>query len=181
MDLIENYKRKKRIKNISIVMFSISLAILLNSLLNQTWLWSSIKSSVWEYAWIKKNIESKSDLYIENIKKTWNNIFTLKSSKDLIQVKTISLSIAYNPEITSIESKFLSIDWWKILDITKNNWFDTFIINFEKEINIESWEEILQLLTNKLWNELSNINIVWANFIDKENNNYNLTTSWISF
>lgn len=181
MNIIDNYKRKQKIRNMSIVMFSITLAILFSTILNQTWFWLSIKSSVLESSWIKKNTNEKSDLYIEKNNATSNNIFSIKNSNDLVWVKSISLSIFYNDENINLESKILKIDWWEMIDLTKNNWYNTILINFKNTTNIKKNEEIIQLVMKKNNNWIENINIVWANFIDKDNVNYNLSTSGISF
>jgi len=181
MNIINEYKRKQKIRNISIVMFSLSLAILFSSLLNQTWFWMSIKSSIMESSWIQNNNEIKSDLFLEKVDNTSNNIFSLKNSKDLIWVKSISLWVAYNNENVDLDSKILKIEWWEIIDLLKNDWFNTLIINFKNPINIKKNEDILNLSFKKDNTQQENINLIWTNFLDKDNNNYNLFTSWISF
>jgi len=181
MNIINEYKRKQKIRNISIVMFSLSLAILFSSLLNQTWFWMSIKSSIMESSWIQNNNEIKSDLFLEKVDNTSNNIFSLKNSKDLIWVKSISLWVAYNNENVDLDSKILKIEWWEIIDLLKNDWFNTLIINFKNPINIKKNEDILNLSFKKDNTQQENINLIWTNFLDKDNNNYNLSTSWISF
>jgi len=181
MNIINEYKRKQKIRNISIVMFSLSLAILFSSLLNQTWVWMSIKSSIMESSWIQTNNEIKSDLFLEKVDNTSNNIFSLKNSKDLIWVKSISLWVAYNNENVDLDSKILKIEWWEIIDLLKNDWFNTLIINFKNPINIKKNEDILNLSFKKDNTQQENINLIWTNFLDKDNNNYNLSTSWISF
>jgi len=181
MNIINEYKRKQKIRNISIVMFSLSLAIIFSSLLNQTWVWMSIKSSIMESSWIQTNNEIKSDLFLEKVDNTSNNIFSLKNSKDLIWVKSISLWVAYNNENVDLDSKILKIEWWEIIDLLKNDWFNTLIINFKNPINIKKNEDILNLSFKKDNTQQENINLIWTNFLDKDNNNYNLSTSWISF
>lgn len=101
-----------------------------------------------------KNTNEKSDLYIEKNNATSNNIFSIKNSNDLVWVKSISLSIFYNDENINLESKILKIDWWEMIDLTKNNWYNTILINFKNTTNIKKNEEIIQLVMKKIIIEL---------------------------
>ena len=116
-DFLQKYHNKKTISNIGIVLTSLVLAFWINFLLiDWTEIWNNLKTSVLDI----ETIETKSDLYIEN----WVNTLIIKNSKDMQQLKNISLWLTYNPsevEIISIKSKL-----WEVISLwEKNTWFDT--------------------------------------------------------
>ncbi len=171
-DFLKKYHNKKTISNIGIVLTSLVLAFWINFILiDWTQVWNNLKTSVLDI----ENNEIKSDLYIEN----WVNNVNIKNSKDMQQVKNISLWLTYNPnevEITSIKSKF-----WEIVSLwEKNTWYDTILINIEPQ-NISKQDILFEIETRKLIEKSTQINMINANFSDNSDEKYNLSTSWITF
>lgn len=171
-DFLQKYHNKKTISNIGIVLTSLVLAFWINFLLiDWTQVWNNLKTSVLDI----ENNEIKSDLYIEN----WVNNINIKNSKDMQQVKNISLWLTYNPneiEITSIKSNF-----WEIVSLwEKNTWYDTVLINIEPQ-NINKEDILFEIEAKKLIEKSTQINMINANFSDNNGEKYNLSTSWITF
>ena len=78
-DIIQKYKKEKKIKNISIVITSLALALGLNILLSGTESGKYLKANVMN---TQVGTVAKSDLYIENTKSSGNILMNLKSSKE---------------------------------------------------------------------------------------------------
>ena len=96
-DFLKKYHNKKTIPNIGIVLTSLVLAFWINFLLiDWTEIWNNLKTSVLDI----ETTEAKSDLYIEN----WVNTLIIKNSKDMQQLKNISLWLTYNPSEVEIIS-----------------------------------------------------------------------------
>lgn len=171
-DFLQKYHNKKTISNIGIVLTSLVLAFWINFLLiDWTEIWNNLKTSVLDI----ETIETKSDLYIEN----WVNTLIIKNSKDMQQLKNISLWLTYNPsevEIISIKSKL-----WEVISLwEKNTWFDTVLVKIEPK-NIIKTDDLFEIETKKLVEKSTQINMINANFKDSSESKYNLSTSWITF
>lgn len=177
-DIILKYKKWKKIKNISIIITSLALALWLNIFFSGTDSWKYIKSSILNSRiW---TIE-KSDLYLENIKNSWNISVNLKSSKDIQKAKSISFSLVYNNENVSIKNKRVNYDDAEILNLVDNNWYNTVIINFKNPTNIKAWEILLNMILEKKEVRQENINLINSNFTDADNNLFMLSTSGVIF
>ena len=146
-DFLQKYHNKKTISNIGIVLTSLVLAFWINFLLiDWTEIWNNLKTSVLDI----ETIETKSDLYIEN----WVNTLIIKNSKDMQQLKNISLWLTYNPSEV--------------------------LINIEPK-NIIKTDDLFEIETKKLVEKSTQINMINANFKDSSESKYNLSTSWITF
>ena len=173
MDIINNYKKHKKLSNLTIVIISLIVAISINfMLINNTEISKNLKTSV-----IESKVQNDLwDIYLENI---WNNIL-LKTNKSINNVSNLTLSISYNPEnvkINDIIPKYNA----EISNISNTEGLNTIIILFAENNSLEKSEKILTIKTEKSENKTENINIVNANFTDSENNIYELTTSWIAY
>lgn len=173
-DIISKYKKQQRIKNITIVLTSLFLALGINLFLFNTDIWRHLNSSILNYS----QNNNVSDLYLEKFK---NNIILLKSSKDMNNVKSLSFSINYNPENIVIKDKLLEIDDAEIMNVVDTDWINTLIINFNYPVNIKKSENIVKIVLEKKQNQPENINLSFSNFIDFEDNKYILSTSWVQF
>lgn len=171
-DFLQKYHNKKTISNISIVLTSLVLAFWINFLLiDWTDVWNDLKTSVLDI----ETVETKSDLYMENLE----NSIVIKNSKDMEQLKNISLGFTYNPD--EIEILNIKSNLWEVISLwEKNTWFDTIIINLEPK-NIIKNEVLFEIETKKLVEKSSQINMINANFKDNNEEKYNLSTSWITF
>lgn len=177
-DIIQKYKKEKRNKNIAIIATSLVLAFWINFFVSNTDSWKYIKSSV-----INSSIwtEAKTDLYLEKLQNTWNILIKIKSSAQMTQVKSLSFSISYNKDNVSIKDKKINFNWWNLINVIDNDWYNTLIINFDNPTNIKSWDEIMNLVIAKEQNSPEQINLVNSNMTDSENNLFTLSTSWIDF
>lgn len=178
-DIIQKYKRERKIKNISIIVTSLALALWLNLFITNTNSWKYLKSSV-----INSQIwnEQKADLYLENLENVWNTIIKLKSFKEMTNIKSMSFSLVYNKDNVVLKDKKLNIDWGEIINVVNNDWYNTIIINFKNPTNIKSWEDILNIILEKRDSNLKeSLNLVNSNITDSENNLFMLSTSWVKF
>jgi len=173
MDIFKKYKKYKKISNISIVTISLVVAIWVNFfVLNQTDFSKNLKTSVIESNQ-KKNL---SDLYLEN--NNWKIL--LKTSKQLNNIKNLSLSFVYNPE--NIELENLKAIWnSEVENISNTDWISTIFINFQDKKTIKNWENILEINPIKKEQKSEQINLINSNFTDNSWENFLLTTSWITF
>ena len=173
MDIFKKYKKHKKISNISIVTISLVVAIWVNFfVLNQTDFSKNLKTSVIESNQ-KKNL---SDLYLEN--NNWKIL--LKTSKQLNNIKNLSLSFVYNPE--NIELENLKAIWnSEVENISNTDWISTIFINFQDKKTIKNWENILEINPIKKEQKSEQINLINSNFTDNSWENFLLTTSWITF
>lgn len=171
-DFLKKYHNKKVIWNIWIAVISIVLAFWINLfLIDSTSMWKELKTSVLD----TKVAEVKADLFLE---KSENKII-VKNSKDILNTKNISLSITYNPEdleIVNINSKLweVSVLW------EKNSWFETILLNMEAN-DIKSSYDILEIETNVKEAKSTQLNMINANFKDTNWDQYDLSTSWLTF
>lgn len=177
-DIILKYKKEKKIRNISIIITSLALALGLNLFLSNTDSWKYIKTSV-----INSKIwtEKKSDLYLENTKNSWNIMINLKSSKEISKAKSISFSLVYNKNNILLKDKKNNFDWVELLNLVDNDWYNTVILNFKNPTNIKAWDNILNIVLEKKQNIKENLNLVNSNFTDSENNLFMLSTSGVEF
>lgn len=177
-DIILKYKKRNRNRNIHIVILSLVLAFWLNLFFSSTEGWKYIKSSI-----LNNNIWTikKSDLYIENIKNSWNLSLNIKSSKEMEKIKSISFSLIYNNNNVVIRNKKVNYDDSELLNLSDNNWYNTIILNFKNPTNINAWETLLNLILEKKENREENINLINSNMIDSDNNLFMLSSSWIKF
>lgn len=177
-DIIQKYKKEKKVKNISIIITSLALALWLNIFLTNTDSWKYIKTSVINsQIWTIK----KSDLYLENMKNSWNIMMNLKSSKEISKAKSISFSFAYNKDNVVLKDKKVSLDWLELLNVIDNDWYNTVILNFKAPTNIKVWENILHIILEKKLNQKENLNLVNSNMTDGNNDVFMLSTSGIEF
>lgn len=178
-DIIQKYKQERKIRNISIVITSLALALSLNLFLTNTDSWKYIKSSVINSSiWTKK----KADLYLEKEKNTWNIVINLKSSKEILKIKSMSFSLAYNKDNVTLKDKILNIDKVDLINVVDNEWYNTIILNFKNPTNIKAGDNILStVLEKKDVLQKENLNIVNSNITDEENNLFSLSTSWVEF
>jgi hypothetical protein len=172
-DFVKEYKQKRLIWNIWIITISLILALWINFfILDWTNLWNSLKASIFDV-----NIEeNKADFYLES---NWNSI-TVKNSKTMQTPTSVSLSLVYNPEILEISE--ISSSLWDITILwEKNTWNETILLNLNWATDITANTSILQVDTIKKEEVSTQINMVNANFTDSTENQYNLTTSGITF
>ena len=103
IDIIKKYRKHTLIKNTWIVAVSLVLALWINFLLWDSSLWQKLQISVinsWENT-------ANGDIYLQKNE----NWMSLIANKDMLKVKSISLSIAYNPTSLKIDSIKSVIDW----------------------------------------------------------------------
>ena len=140
-------------------------------LIDSTYMWKELKTSVLD----TKIAEVKADLFLE---KSENKII-VKNSKDILNTKNISLSITYNPEdleIVNINSKLweVSVLW------EKNSWFETILLSMEAN-DIKSSDNLIEIETSVKQVKSTQLNMINANFKDANWEQYDLSTSWLTF
>lgn len=170
-DFIKKYRQHKLITNAWIVVTSLIMAFWINFLLiDWTTVWQNLKASILN----SNNVEINSDIFFD----VEDEKVVLKTSKQINNVKNISLSITYNPENVNIININSSNN---ISEISNEEWIKSIIINFDWEKNISPNENIIEIITSKIIEKSENINIINANFTDNNWDNYLLSSSGITF
>lgn len=173
-DVISKYKKQRKIKTIGIIVTSFLLAISLNAYLSTSDVWQSLKSSVIEStSWVKNT----SDLYLD----INNNIVSIKASKEMQNIKSLSFSLIYNWESLDLKDKLKSNYDFEIIELNNSKWQYTVSLNSKTNTSVKAWDNILSLVFEKKWDETQNINLIQANFVDKDDNSFNLSTSWVQY
>lgn len=171
-DIIKKYQNHKLITNVNIVLFSLFLAIWINFfVIDWTNLGQNLKTSIID----SKVIDIKSDLSIE---KDDNKLYIVWN-KSINNLDNLSLSLIYNPK-NVVLSNFNS-DIWDIINITNTPWISSLILVVNDNVSIKRWDKLFEITTNKNDNKTENLNIINANFKDKNEEYYLLSTSWITF
>lgn len=174
-DIIQKYHKKKRKNTLAIIFTSLALAIGFNFYINSTEVGQMVKWNLFETSSSHKEISDLS-LGIQN------NLVSLKSSKNMTWVKSISVTFVYNDENLSIKDTLVGIDGAEIVDISNNAWYNTYLITFPHFTNISHWDDILKLVLEKQDINLKEyINLSQANFIDQDERLYALSTSGIEY
>ena len=173
MDIINIYKKQKKISNISIITISLILAITINFfIINNSNISNNLKTNLLESE-RKQNI---GDLYLEA---DWNNIL-LKTKNNLNNISNITLSIAYNSENIKINNIIPKLNW-EVSNISNTPGLTTIILEYSEINNIDPNDKILTINTQKKKEKTENINIVSANFTDKSGKSFELSNSWIIY
>nr|MDD3719776.1 hypothetical protein [Candidatus Gracilibacteria bacterium] len=171
-DIFSKYKKHNLIKNTGLIAMSLVLAFGLNFMVQDTSLGQKIQVSV-----INSGENSKvGDLYLQKN----NTNINLLSSKDMNQVKSLSLSITYNPANVLIENISSQIGG-NLINQANEDGLNTLVINFLNPQDIKKGENILSILTSKKEEKLENLNIINANFTDLNNQVYLLSSSGVEF
>jgi len=172
-DIIKKYKKHILISNIWIIAASLVMAVWVNFfIIDGTDIWQNLKANV------LNPIETtqKADIFIE---KKWNE-FVLKNWKIMNSVVSFSFSFVYNWDNVGISN--ISSKYWKIINLQNENGINSIILNFDSPTDITQNSDITKFTLIKNNNEKTeNLNIINANFKDKENESYLLSTSWITF
>lgn len=170
-DFMKTYKKKKIAWNVWIVLTSLVLAFWINLFaLDWTNIWASLKASV-----IDTKVENKADLYLEvNDEKV-----TVINSKKIEAADSISLSVNYNPE--NVVIIWFDSNYWEVTNIwSQNEWMNTIIIQTDWK-DIEKWSDLLDIVLTKTVITSEQLNLINVNFKDNSGEQYNLSTSWITF
>jgi hypothetical protein len=118
---------------------------------------------------------NRADIY----GKLSENTINVFSSKNMNDVKNISLSFTYNPNNVEIVSK--NSDSAEILELSNESGINTIVLNYSQEKNILKNDNILSIQTKKIENTSEQLNIFNANFTDTTSENFLLSTSGITF
>ena len=172
-DVIGKYSKRKKMSNIGIIVSSLIIALSINFLvLDWNNLTNSLKTNIME----SKEIDNKAELYLEN--NNW--ILTLNTSKNLNNIKNITLSFIYNPENVEIVELISSLNS-SISNFSNVDGITTVIIDFPIPVTFNINEQVLKVNINKIENISEQLNIINANFMDIDNETYLPTTSGITF
>ena len=135
-DILKKYKKHKKFTNIGIVVTSLVLAIWFNLfVIDGSDFGKTMRANVLE-AKIENN---RADIYGEYSE----NTIKVFSSKNMNNVKNISLSFTYNPNNVEIVSK--NTDSAEILELSNENGINTIVLNYSQEKNILKNDNILSI------------------------------------
>jgi hypothetical protein len=172
IDIIKKYRKHNHIKNAWIVATSLVLAFGINFLVTDSSLWQKLQISVinsWENT-------TNWDIYLQKNE----NGMSLIASKDMLKVKSLSLSIAYNPTSLKIDSINSVIDW-NLINQENDKWLITLVLNTKIPVEIKKWESILTIMATKSLEKIENLNIINANFTDISDQVYLLSSSGVEY
>ena len=172
IDFLKKYQNKKFVKNTYFIVWAFVVAFALNLLIFESMnFWQNLKTSVLDSqnTLEQQTEDKKADIYIEE--QNWK--LFLKNSKEISDLQSISFSLVYDN--SSIENLGVNSTIWE-----KWSGIETVIINANVE-NIEKNSILAEIKIQKKENiAFTAINLTNANFIDKQENIFNLTTSGIS-
>ncbi|MFA5916833.1 MAG: hypothetical protein WC850_01200 [Candidatus Gracilibacteria bacterium] len=172
IDIIKKYRKHNYVKNSGIIAASLVLAFGINFFVLDSSLGQKLQISV------INGLENGNvgDLYLQ---KSDTNV-NLISSKDMNQVKSLSLSIVYNPTNLKIGT-INSMIGGNIINESNEDGLTTLIINFSSPLDIKKGVNIVNLTVSKTEEKLENINIISANFTDSANQVYLLSSSGVEY
>jgi hypothetical protein len=172
IDIIKKYRKHNHMKNAWIVATSLVLAFGINFLVTDSSLGQKLQISVinsWENT-------TNWDIYLQKNE----NGMSLIASKDMLKVKSLSLSIAYNPTSLKIDSINSVIDW-NLINQENDKWLITLVLNTKIPVEIKKWESILTIMATKSLEKIENLNIINANFTDISDQVYLLSSSGVEY
>jgi len=172
INFFSKYKKKKAIRTYWIITMSLILALWINFLVLDSSIWQKLQISVinsWEN-------NKTGDIYLS----INNNVTNLIANKDMLWIKSFSLSIAYNPTNVII-SEIKTIIWWNMINEENEEWFTTIILNLSTPVDVKKWGSIVSFINTKKEEKLENINLVNVNFTDSTWEVYLLSSSWLEF
>jgi len=179
-DILEKYRQDKKKKLIAMLAMSFCVALLLYGSIGG---WKThlkyIQSSVMN---AKTSQIHEGDIHID-IQQTEDIAFLeLRTDQFMQSVKTLSLSIAYNPENIVIVSHSSGIPEGMLVPIGAGDGFLTLTVSFPDPRDISPETKIFDIAVRKIdsW-VVESVNIVNANFSDFDGNTYDLSSSGVEF
>lgn len=172
IDIIKKYRKHNLMKNTGLVAVSLVMALWINFLVTDSSLWQKLQISVIN-SWENNTIW---DIYLEKIDNTMN----LVASKDMLKVKSISLSIAYNSTSLIINDIKSNIDW-NLIKQENDKWLITLVLDPKSPLDIKKWDSIFTISASKTQEKIENVNIINANFTDISDQVYLLSSSWVEY
>ncbi|NDK08317.1 hypothetical protein EOM39_03645 [Candidatus Gracilibacteria bacterium] len=173
IDIIKKYRKHNLIKNTGLVAVSLVLALGINLFVSNSSLGQKLQISV-----INSGENSTiGDIYLV---KNDNGDLSLKASKDMLKVKSISLSIAHNPtslKITEIKNTIHG----NLIKQETDPGLVTLVLNLKSPVDIKSNENIFEIKASKSEVKIENINIINANFTDIKNEVFLLSSSGVEY
>lgn len=165
-DVFQNYHKHKVLSNLGLLSLSAILALSINSFVLNGNIGDTIKASVLE-AWVQwtKDLDFKVQAL--------NSSLVFQNNKDMKQVRKISFSLAYNPEILELSPNENVI--------FTNNGLAQYNILFDTPTDISAGTEIFIQKFKKLKEDTVYLNIANVQFIDSSENTFRLSTSSIIF
>lgn len=177
-DFLEKYSRHTFYTHLSLMWVSLVLAFWIYFFVWDTNVANMLKTNVREAT--NSSIESKGDVFLQIDDSDTSKILLL-SSKNISQVKALSLTLTYDPEKIDINGfKSLQNDA-SITNLSNEDWVTTLFIQYDTPRDIVSTDYLLVIQTTKKTDELVFLNLSNVNFKDGKQESYFLNTSGIDF
>jgi len=177
-DIVEKYQQDKKKKMVAMLAMSFCVACLLYGSISGVHL-KYIQSSVMN---AKNANVHEGDIYIDMQKTEDIFLLELKTSQFIQQAKTLSLSIAYNPENIQIVSQSSGIPEATLIPMGSGEWFMTLTLSFPTWKDIVPESKVFDIAIRKIdANVEESINIINANFTSTDGIQYDLSTSGVEF
>ncbi|MDD3302058.1 MAG: hypothetical protein PHN31_00755 [Candidatus Gracilibacteria bacterium] len=172
INFFSKYKKKKAIRTYGIITMSLILALGINFLVLDSSIGQKLQISV-----INSGENNKTgDVYL-NIN---NNVTNLIANKDMLGIKSFSLSIAYNPTNVTV-SEIKTIIGGNMINEENEEGFTTIILNLSTPVDVKKGDSIVSFINTKKEEKLENINLVNVNFTDSTGEVYLLSSSGLEF
>jgi len=179
VDILEKYRQDKKKKRIAMLAMSFCVAILLYGSIGggKTHL-KHIQSSVMNAT--TSNVH-EGDIHIDIQKTEDITLLELKTDQFMQNVKTLSLSVAYNPENLVLVSHSSGIPEGMLVPLGAGDGFLTLTVSFPEARDITPETKIFDLAVRKINDDMvESVNIVNANFSDGDTT-YDLSSSGAEF
>lgn len=170
-------KHKKRLENIIIIGASLALAFVINTVVGTGALNATLKASILD----TKTEITTSDVFLER-ESDVSDVVKLKTGKTMENVKGLAFSLIYNPEDVEIKDIYSPEKKVNILKTSSNPGIVTVYLTLDEDRTINSYEDILGIVTEKKSDKEVSLSLLNANFQDKKDNKlYELTTKWLQY
>jgi len=175
-DILTKYKQDKKKRLIAMLVMSFCVACLLYGSIGFGNL-KYIKSSVMN---AKTSNIYEGDIHIDILKNEDIALLELKTAQFMQQVKTLSLSVAYNPENIEIVSHSSGFSDGILVPMGSGEGFMTLTVTFPEGKDISPETKVFDLAVRKIDTDvIESINIINANFTSIDGTQYDLSSSGI--
>jgi len=137
--------------------------------------WDMLKANILE--WVPEH----TDTWIDFIGDVWDEGISFRNSKIMESVKSISFSLAYNPDLLALGDVSSILEWVQISPIENEAWYSSYIMSFDSLQTIAPQTNIIDLSYTRTGEETIHLNIINVNFQDNTDNTYYLSSSGIIF
>ena len=173
-DLFQNYHKHKVLSNIGLLAISAVLAVSVNMFMLSGSTGATLKANVLEAS-------GQAAAWVDFMAHHTPKAIRFTNSQQMLAVKELSFSLAYNHELLSLGEYNSSLAGAQVSVIENNDGFSSYLMSFASPINIPAESTIIDLSYTKSSDETVHFNIINVNFKDTQDESYLLSTQSIIF